>query len=87
MRPDPAVRAQNELLLKTTFLRDSDWDEDEDMEGSPLAMKNREEAAEFLLTMDSGDWKEDAIVHHCHAGCCRNATESRMKLWVAIQAQ
>lgn len=85
LRPDPSIRAQNELLLKATFLRDLEWDDDEDTEGSSLGMKDKEAAAQFLLSMDTGDWSKDGIVHHCSIGCCRSAIESRMKLWVAIQ--
>ena len=85
-RPDPKIRAQNALLLQSTFLHTSEFDEDEDWEGSPLEFENRIQAAQFLLDMDTGPWSSDTIVHHCQVGCCNSAKESRMKLWVAIQA-
>jgi len=84
--PDPQIRAQNELLLKATFLHASDLDEDENWEGTPLEFEHRLHAAKFLLDMDTGPWSSDEIVHHCQVGCCVNAAESRAKLWVAIQA-
>ena len=86
IRPDPQIRAQNELLLKATFLHASDIDEDENWEGTPLEYEHRLHAAKFLLDMDTGPWSSDTIVHHCQVGCCANAAESRAKLWVAIQA-
>lgn len=83
-RPDPAIRAKNKRLLDATFLHTSQSD-DEDLEGTPLTQTDREQAAEFLLMMDSGDWSSDAIIHHCGIGCCNSVKESRLKLWVAIQ--
>lgn len=89
LRPDPRVRAQNELLLKATYLN-SEWDDSEadveDWDSCPVSYADRLEGARFLLDMDTGDWSQDEIVHHCSIGCCQNAAESRLKLWVAIQA-
>lgn len=84
-RPDPEIRARNKLLLDMTFLYAPDCD-DEDLEGTPLSFRDRQEAAQYLLDMDTGDWSSDQIVHHCGVGCCRSVRESRLKLWVAIQA-
>ena len=85
-RPDKEVRFQNRALLEATFLNDiPEADDDERLEGEPLSLTRRKEAAEFLLTMLSGPFKDDCIIHHCRAGCCRNAKESKLKIWCAVQ--
>ena len=89
LRPDPATLLQNKLLLEATYLHDDSElaeDDDELLDGSPLTFRRRQEAAEFLLTMSSGSWREDRIVHHCRLGCCKSARESKLKIWCAIQA-
>ena len=90
LRPDPATVLQNKLLLEATYLHDdSELAEDDDgalLDGSPLTFRRRQEAADFLLTMSSGSWRDDRIVHHCRLGCCKNAKESKLKVWCAIQA-
>ena len=76
------------MLLQTTFLRAVDpEDVDEGLEGIPMTDARKAEAAEFLLNTDTGDWRDDSIVHHCQYGCCRSVQESKVKLWIAIQAQ
>ena len=76
------------MILRTTFLHDVDGlDEDEEIEGPTLSQEQRREAADFLLRMDSGPWSSDSITHHCKGlTCCQNARESKLKIWVAIQA-
>lgn len=86
-RPDPQVRRQNEVLLQSTYLCEfPEEDVDEHLEGVPLSLRRRREAADFLLAMSTGPFCDDRIVHHCRAGCCSSARESKMKLWCAIQA-
>ena len=63
-----------------------DDDEDERLEGEPMSLARRKEAADFLLSMSTGSFEDDRIVHHCRAGCCRNKKESKLKLWCAVQA-
>ncbi len=84
IRPDAMVKEENRVLLASTFLRNPD-DDDEYMEGPPLPLQRRIEAAEYLLTVDNGSWKTDSITHRCRLGCCRSSKESKLKLWVALQ--
>lgn len=79
------MRVKNKRLLDFTFLHNTEGD-DENLEGTPLSLQERKEAANFLLDMDTGDWSSDSIVHHCGIGCCTSELESKLKLWVAIQA-
>jgi hypothetical protein len=71
------------MLLKMTYLRVQDDEADE----NAVTYKRRCEACEFLLLMDSGEWSGDKVVHHCKYGCCKNIAETRLKLWVAVQAR
>lgn len=86
LRPDPKVRRQNAILLHATFLHDyPDEDGEEHLEGVSTSLKNRKDAAEFLLSMSTGSFSDDRIVHHCRAGCCRDIRESKLKMWCAVQ--
>ena len=87
-RPDPLVIEHNKILIDATYLHDVDNEDDDGcLEGPPLPLQRRIDAADFLLRMDTGPWSEDRIAHHCKLGCCQNAQESKLKLWVAIQAR
>jgi len=77
----------NQRLLDWTFLSGDQQDEDDFLEGPPIARRRRSEACEFLLQIDNGAWSNDAIVHWCTLGCCKSSQESKLKLWVAIQAR
>ena len=87
IRPDARVKEQNQILLASTFLRcdNDDDDDDEYMEGPPLSLRRRIEAAEYLLAVDNGSWQTDSITHRCRLGCCGSCKESKLKLWVALQ--
>lgn len=87
-RPDPSTRRRNKMFLCATYLHEEfNEDPDELLEGEPASLQNRRECAEYLLNMDTGDWKHDEIVHHCSGiTCCRSTGESKIKLWIAIQA-
>jgi hypothetical protein len=81
-RPDPSHKAKHMALLGLTYLAADGSGSDVDN----ITHLRKLDAAEFLLSMDNGPWGTDKIVHHCHYGCCRNKKETRVKLWVAVQA-
>ena len=87
-RPDPSVVRQNQMLLYATFLHETcadDLDDLEECESPSLA--SRKDAADYLLRMDSGEWGNDEIIHHCAGlSCCDSPTQTKIKLWIAIQA-
>ena len=86
-RPNIAIREQNRTLLEATFLQSSFAEEDDDdcLEGPSMSMERRQEACEYLLSIDNDSWKSDKIIHWCKFGCCSSSKESKLKLWIAIQ--
>lgn len=62
-----------------------DCTDDACMEGPSIPTNSKQEASEFLLSVDNDSWQSDEIIHWCKLGCCTSSKESKLKLWVSLQ--